>query len=169
MPTFDLIDSFIVTNSSTTTITFAAIPQTYTDLLFKVSVRNANANYGGFVFYPNSSSSNLAYCQGFASNSTRAGQTGTNNDMSNFPISGDAPSNTFTAVEIYVPNYKQASKFKTFQVRNYGRLKTGSDWKIAINNAWQAQASAITSFQISGITDNLAQNSTVYMYGISNA
>lgn len=169
MATFDLINSFTVINGSTTTITFADIPQTYTDLLFKVSVRNANNNYGGFVFYPNSSSSNITYVQGYASNSTIAGQTGTTNDSMQFPISGDSPSNAFTASEIYAPNYKQTSKFKTFQVRNFGRVKTGSDWKISLNNTWQAQASAITSLQVSAITDNFAINSTVYLYGLSNA
>ena len=166
-----LIASNAVGSGTPTNITFSSIPQTYTDLLVKVSLRGTQTpnHYLGWHMDINSSTSNFTnlYLQGGGSGTPGSGSSA--QYMGAIP-GGGGTANTFSNSEIYIPNYT-SSNYKSFSVDSTGEGNETLAFANFIAGLWSNTA-AITSLTIypdynSGV--GIAQYSTFTLYGISNS
>jgi hypothetical protein len=170
--TYTLISSNTVGSGGAATITFSSIPQTYTDLVVKASVRTdralendeisvrLNGNTSSIYSYRS-----LAGNGSSASNSTETNTTRFRN-LNNIP-GATATSNTFGNTEFYIPNYASAS-FKSISFNSSGENNATSSY-IDMAAGLFGSTSAVTSIEMfPRIGPNFVQYSTFYLYGISN-
>jgi hypothetical protein len=164
MATYQLISSATVGSGGAASIVFSSIPQTYTDLIIKLSGRTSD---GGF--YNNVTTS---------INNQTAGQWRTIYGFSSAAYSGNAtiiysPSvpassataNIFSNAEMYFPNYT-SSNVKSVSVDTPVENNSGSDYLTAMDAVNFTNGTAINTITL---TANFVQYSTAYLYGISNA
>ena len=102
--------------SSASTITFNNIPQNYTDLIVKLSIRTnyslAGTYYHNFDITINGGATAIVARQVFGYNGTSTGS----NSNTNIGVSAALnTSNTFTSVDFYFPNYT-SSNSKSFSI-----------------------------------------------------
>jgi hypothetical protein len=159
--TYTLISAYTL-SSTTSTVTFSAIPQTFDNLVLRTSLRSATSGVDVVVnLNLNGSSSTYTYrWWAFTGASSDSGTiqrflmaTGSNQSA-----------NFFSASEIFIPNYT-----KTI-VRTIGGTSvlenTGTYRSFGTATYWDSTA-PITSIQINE-TGGLVAGSTLRLYGIKN-
>lgn len=162
--TFTLIASSTVGSGGSTQVDFTSIPNTYTDLCVKASVRNTNANYGGFYMRFNSSSSSYT-----ARRIKQEGTTVSSDTSIEIPFEQSTwTASTFGNAEIYIPNYAgSANKSASIDAVTENN---GTDNRNTLNAWLWSNTAAITSISFGtfdlGFPDKFAQYSTFYLYGI---
>lgn len=160
--------------SSTTLTTAAAnvtisnIPQTYTDLLIRVTARSDSV--GGFAYtgslYFNGSSgvSSYTYLQAVG---TVSGARANNQNIPYWVAGPSATANNFSSSEIYVTNYTSTTNHK--QVSIHGAVPrqnaSVSGEEAMIAGLWQSTA-AITSITLD-VSGNFEAGSQFHVYGIN--
>jgi hypothetical protein len=174
--TYTLIEAKTL-GSTTSSVTFSAIPQTYTDLKLVWSGRQSrNVFTAGYtVVQFNSSTSNYTYKtfqaegSGSAVSQTQAGLT-----TDGFVIGGvDNSNNTadsFGINEMYVPNYT-SSNYKSVNGEGGSEQNATGVLMLFTSGLWSDTA-AITSVTLKpwvGSYFDWLANSTFYLYGISNS
>lgn len=158
-----------VLSSGATSITFDNIPSTYTDLLLVASVRSTRASnqqdYLQISF--NSSTSNFSGRRLRGTGAAVVSELTTVREVSDLPAS-QATSNTFSNIEIIVPNYAGSTN-KSFSATSAQEDNQTTAYLDAIAGLWSNTA-AITSITLgSGNTANLAADSSFFLYGITKA
>ena len=170
MATFIKIASTTVGSGGAASFTFSSIPQTYTDLLIKASLRTGTGGIGSYQFTFNGSSSGyserLIYGTGSATDSVSNSSTyiwwGFNTNENGSTAS------TFASNEIYIPNYT-SSNYKTLYADSVTE-NSGTGATAYLNAGLWSNTDAITS-----ITFDIEQaalfleNSTFTLYGIKNS
>lgn len=151
-----------VLGGSAAAITFSSIPQTYTDLFLKVSVRSTNADDGLFFKFNNTTASTswrnfLGYGSGVLS------QTGSGWLAGGGVRSGTA--STFTNIDIYIPNYA-GSTVKTASVNSTSEENSSTGYQFLVANLWNDPA-AINRIDLYLQGGSLTQYSSVSLYGIT--
>jgi len=172
MPTYQLINSSVLT-SSQASITFSAIPSTYTDLVLRWSSRadNASAANVNWIELNSDTSSNYSftYIQGGGSagvssarGSSELALYGGRQDAAN------ATSNTFGSAEMYIPNYT-ASVNKPVSMDSTTEDISTEAFRMATATLWR-NAATITSIRIrpNAGGQNFVSGSSFYLYGISS-
>lgn len=176
MPTFALIQAVTVSGSSTDTVQFNNIPQTFTDLILYVSAKSQfssdsdtiNLRYNSIASY----SGNRFYADG--------GSLVDNSYTSGIPIqiigsSISGSSNQFSSNRVQIYDYTNSTNVKsaiswggyTFNVGGTTYAKNG--WSYVKPSAGQSSA-PITSLTLTNASgSNFVANSTFYLYGIKNA
>jgi hypothetical protein len=165
--TYTLIQTIPVT-SSVASVTFSAIPQTYTDLMLRVSARtdraagisdsieirfnNSTSTYTGRILYTDGSS---VGSQTYSS----TGGVSANSD--------GASSNFFSNAEMYITNYT-GSMSKAWYSDNCAENNATNGYIITDCGLW-ATSSAITSLVCVGLNGNIKQYSSLSLYGISKS
>ena len=169
--TYSLISSNVL-SSSAASVTFSAIPATYTDLVLRCSVRTDNASgidNLGLVF--NSDTSSLYSSIMVRSNGTTASSASQTNAayIDARQIDGNtATSNTFGSTEIYIPNYTVAqNKTSSVHFVSENNLTAGYNGTVAGLYRSTTAISAITLNSVN--SNNFLSGSSFYLYGISNA
>ena len=167
--TYSKLAESTVGAGGTSAITFNNIPQNYTDLVIKLSIRNtaASAQSLGVKFNGSSSGYSDRWILGTGSAVSSSSDTASPMAIAYDALIGTNTASTFSSVEIYIPNYASA---------NFKSLSSDS---VSENNATAANASlfaalwsnvtAISSMQFlsySGTSQNFAQYSTATLYGI---
>jgi hypothetical protein len=174
--TYKLIEAKTLT-TTTASVTFSAIPQTFTDILIKVSARDDRAGqpntdlalqvgYNGTINTGSIYSAKQLYGSGSAAGSQSSSATYMYLGMANGPTS---TSNTFGNTEIYIPNYTSAN-YKS--VSTDGVSENNATTAYAVLNAGLASTNnPITDLKISAVygSGNFEQYSTFYLYGIKNS
>lgn len=168
--TYTLIASNTL-SSAAASVTFSSIPQTYTDLVLRVSTRtdgsadntllgvrfnnDTNTNYSSILLTGNGSTASSSTLGTFAN--TYLGQT----------VANTATANTFNNGELYVPNYT-ASQNKP--ISGIGIAENNSTTAIirAVAGLWQV-TSAITSITLISGNGNFMTGSSFFLYGIKNS
>ena len=168
--TYELIASNTVGAGGVSSVTFSAIPNTYTDLLIKYSARStAGGGWNDATLTFNgsgSSSSKFLYGDSTAANSSSSGSAvtlrGTNGNSTT--------ANTFGNGEFYIPNYA-GSNNKSISIDDVTENNSG-----ATNSAiTHLQAglitltSAVTSITMTIGSGLFVQYSSFYLYGIKNS
>lgn len=168
MATYKLISSFEL-SSTASSITFSSIPQTYTDLVLKISARMSSSSGGLFVL-PNNASTGYQ-CRRI----TREGG-GTSADLltGNYWFAYNngswSPSNTFSTNSYYIPNYTNTTWNKVASTDTTTTNTSSTTVFQGFNAQRITSTSAITSIVINpegGGT--FSTSSGFYLYGISNA
>jgi hypothetical protein len=163
--TYKLISSVTVGSGGAASITFSSIPQTYTDLVIRASIRDANgARYSTIFIRPNGSSSNFTGRRLYADGSSYGSDT----DASSGLTSGaTSTASTFGIFEAYIPNYTSSNN-KSISTDSAGESDNSTGiYQMLAANLWSV-SSAITSIRLD-TSDTIQQYSTAYLYGISNA
>jgi hypothetical protein len=170
--TFELIASSTVGAGGAASIDFTSIPQTYTDLVVKVSARNdAATTVGGLWIQFNGSSANLSARVLYGTGSA----AGSFSDTTVFAYSdaASATANTFSNVEYYIPNYA-GSNNKSLSVDSVMENNATAASSALTAGLW-SNTSAITSIKLltfnnsNSAAANFVQYSTAYLYGVKNA
>lgn len=165
-----LISSVTVGAGGASSIEFSSIPQTYTDLLIKISSRSAtSAVYDSLLIKPNGSTSSLSSRFLIGDGSTASSNNNTATAYVYYSVSAaTSTSNTFGNADIYIINYA-SSNYKHI-VSDGVSENNATNSGIGLNADLWTSSSAITSMTLalnSGST--FAQYSTAYLYGITNS
>ena len=171
--TYTLISSVTVGSGGSATIDFTSIPQTYTDLLLKLSVRGTAAGaHGGSaqMIFNNSTASNYSFRNLRGSGSTAISGSASSvafiRVTNNHPTAGNTAS-TFGSSEVYIPDYT-SSRGKSTSEDNAEENNTSESYTQIVAGYW-SQNNAITRITLTSEATLFSQYSTAYLYGISNA
>lgn len=160
-----------VLTSATDYFEFASIPQTFTDLYLRLSLRasttSGNSNLIIILNGITGTSYNWTYGEGNGSTITRGSPTGqpwfdVNNKINN--EDGTWGSNTFAVCNFWIGNYTN-STFKKGVSAEYASCRNSSTGVIGgMVGTWE-QTSAISNIQVNG-SNNFVTNSAAYLYGV---
>ena len=170
MATYKLIASSTVGSGGASSITFSSIPQTYTDLVVKYSMRdNANGTWHNVQLTFNSSSASYSSRLLWQYDGTVGSGTGATTWLqANYSVGNLGTSSTFSNGEIYIPNYA-GSNNKSVSVDVVTENNGTSVILVFAAGLW-SNTSAISSITFTPADSaTLQQYSTFYLYGISNA
>lgn len=168
--TYILIASNSLT-STTNTVTFSSIPNTYTDLVLKYSARtnDTNTNDNTVLMTLNGSSSSIYSITAIRNDISFNNSNATSfNTVTNINGTG-ATANTFTSVEIYIPSYT-ASANKPLSFDNAQETNATTAYRVAGAGLFRS-TSAISSISLA-IGDNtkgFVSGSSFWLYGIKNS
>ena len=168
-PTMKLIASVTVGAGGAASIDFTSIPGTYTDLKLVVSARSSSTAGQPWAVIRatfNGSSSNWAYKAIYGDGSTASSAGNTLSELG-FGTSSSNTASTFGNTEIYIPNYANSS-YKSVSVDSVTENNATQTLSALEANLWSNTA-AITSISLPCATGTWVQNSTAYLYGISNS
>ena len=155
-------------SSSTASITFSNIPQTYTDLKLVISARNNDTNGAGNILMGFNGSTSS-----FTNNFLQGSGSGTPGSSSVAQMIGDMDTaaetaNTFNNIEVYIPNYT-SNTYKSFISDSVMENNANPAYQMLTANLW-SNVSPITSIEITNRSagKSFVSGSTFYLYGISN-
>ena len=164
--TYELIETITVGVGGAASIEFTSIPQTYTDLLVKVSLRSDENNATAKLEF-NASSLNLT--QRFLQGSGSAASSGFSSTLINVMENpSSATANVFSSNEVYVPNYT-GSTYKSVSVDGVTEKNATDAYARLLAGLWSNTA-AITSLKITcTAAGDFVQYSSASLYGIKNS
>lgn len=170
--TYTLIEAKTLA-SSAASVTFTAIPATYTDLVLKMSTRMASGTFGEFsvIFNSNSSavySDIILYGSGSAASSYENASATSLNGILNTEGTSQT-SNTFSNNELYIPSYT-ASQSKPVGAVSVTENNATAAY-LSMNAGLFVSNTAISSINL---IDNINSRSfdtgsSFYLYGIKNS
>ena len=163
--TYTLIASYTV-SSAQSSYTFTSIPQTYTDLILKMSTRDGDTSGALTSVSFNGVTTNLS-----ARRIRGTGSAATSSTFaSNIYVQNNAGSytaNTFANTEIYIPNYT-SSNYKSVSADGVSENNATAAEMELDAGLWSSTA-AITSITLTAAAPNYQVNTTFYLYGVKNA
>jgi hypothetical protein len=151
------------------TVTFSSIPQTYKNLLIKVSARNTrSAGEAELRWTVNGSATSYAnrLLQGNGS-TISGGTTGTVYFYSGEISAATATASVFGSADIYIPNYT-GGNYKSVSADTASENNATSAYTTLTNGLWSNTA-AITSIAFYYSAGDWAQYSTFTLFGINNS
>ena len=168
--TYTLISSNVL-SSSAASVTFSAIPSTYTDLVLRVSARSDDAStVRGFRLNFNGVSG-TSYSETYLSGNGATASSVRDSSISYSDLGvvsgGSTTANTFGSVEIYIPNYAGATN-KPLSGDSASEDNSTTAYRRA-NAALFSNTSAISSVVATLNAGNFASGSSFYLYGIKNS
>lgn len=179
--TFELIQATTL-GSTQSSISFTVIPSTYTDLSVRISARSTaggGTNWDALLYRLNSATSgystrNLVGAGSgtpYSSSLTTATSTaasGTWGRLMDYGIdTSNQTANTFTSIDIYIPNYAGSTQKSLSMEYAYETNATAAYMEMVAG--LYTGTSAITQIDLALITGSFAANSTAYLYGVKNA
>jgi|688.fasta_scaffold1180100_2 hypothetical protein len=168
MPTTMKLIAKNVLGSTTSSVTFSDIPGTYTDLMLLLSVRSdrvtGTTDDAEILF--NSSTSNFTYRALRGSGSAASSSSGSTN-LYGIINNASTTSNTFSNVEIYIPNYAGSTN-KSFSVSVAHEDNASAAWIWLEAGLWSNTA-AITSITLDLTSGSYVSGSSFFLYGILKA
>jgi hypothetical protein len=174
--TFELISSVTVGAGGTTIASFSSIPSTFTDLQLVGSYRTTEAglNSGTLKIRFNSNFSSIYSYRELQGNGQNAGTAATGPDTSfdlNFQSneSDGNTANTFQSFQLYIPNYANTSYAKSASFESVSE-QNGTNAYADLGALSFNSTTAISSIEIRAFTtNNVAQFSTFYLYGVKSS
>ena len=174
-PTHVLIASQTLA-SSAASVTFSSIPQTYTDLVLRVSARTDRSGQqsDGLIWYYNttSGSASASYTTLYGSGSAAASSRNNGNfgELADYTTDGaTSTANSFGNLELYIPNYTTTG---TKPASAFGVTETNATtaYMGATAALFASSIGAVTSLLIyPGWSTNFVSGSSFYLYGIKNS
>jgi hypothetical protein len=160
------ISTVTVGSGGVSAVEFTNIPQTYTDLLIKISARSSTTTLA-LNLTVNGSTSGYSERLMYADGASLAGATASSAFINwlNLQNSSSSTSNTFSNCEIYIPNYT-VSDSKSFSGDTVVETNAVSTNQIYVNAALWANTAPITSIKFTPGSGLVAQYSTATLYGI---
>jgi len=170
--TYTLISSNVL-SSSAASVTFSAIPSTYTDLVVRMSVRTDRASTEDeLAIILNSVTTGTLYSNtNLYGNGTGVASDRTDGNRFEYRLRIDAnnnTSNTFASVEFYVPSYT-ASQNKPVSIDLAQEENGTTAHRTAVAGLFRS-TSAISNIEFrSDNSANFVSGSSFYLYGIKNS
>lgn len=164
------IQTITVSGTTTTSVTFSNIPQSYTDLKLVVSARvdnNAGQTWAGLRVAINGSTANMSYKALYGNGSNVAGGNTTITEPG-VAASSSATTGVFGTSECTFYNYT-SGYHKSFVAQGMNE-HNGAQALIALTTNLWAQTAAITQLTITAQNSawNFVAGSTFTLYGVSN-
>jgi hypothetical protein len=165
--TYTLISSNVL-SSSAASVTFSAIPSTYTDLVLRCSTRNSSGGTCVIATTFNSQASgySVTRLRGTGS-SASSGRTSSATYLYFSLTDSTYTANTFSNWEMYLPNYLSTTSkpVSNFSVTENNATTSYIDVNAGLSNI----TSAITSVTLTADGDTFVSGSSFYLYGIKNS
>lgn len=160
------ISTVVVGSGGASSIEFAGIPQTYTDLVLKLSARGTRSATECEVRITINSSSTSYSNRAIQGNGSSASSfTYSTTFYYNGEVSAStATSSTFGSAEIYFPNYT-SSNYKSISSDTVSENNATSAFITMVAGLW-SNTSPIASISIVPSFNNWAQYSSATLYGI---
>ena len=170
--TYELIETKTL-SSATASVAFTSIPQTYTDLLLKVSARaNVSGGYTNVMLGVNGSTSNITWLGLYGySNTLKGSNTNTSSRVIGNANANSSTSNSFSNNELYIPNYTSTTA-KSFTSDSIVASNDSTNPVLELDALlWNpATQAAITSLTLTNSAPgDFVSGSTFYLYGIKNS
>jgi hypothetical protein len=168
--TYTLISSNVL-SSSAASVTFSAIPSTYTDLVLRITARGTRVNTIAQLYlrFNGDSGTNYSATDIAGTGATASSSRSTSNTVLLVGImpAANATSNTFGSAETYIPSYtvSQNKPVGSFAVQE-DNITTAYAYATAA--LWRNTA-AITSIEALPSANDFAAGSSFYLYGIKNS
>ena len=169
--TYIAIATTTVGPSGITTIEFASIPQTYTDLALKVSARmNRAVDRQSLNVWFNSSTGSWSGIRlaGYDSGSTLSDTSSTTYYQIPQGVGTTATASTFSNSEYYIPNYTSSNK-KSISSDSVTENNSSTSWIVDLGAGLWSNTAAITNIKIDGNGWDFLQYSTATLYGIKSS
>lgn len=166
--TYTLISSNVL-SSSAASVTFSAIPSTYTDLVLRMSVASTGV-IDGILRFNGSSASNYSrtYLQGNGASTLNARSTNSSFiGLQDLYRNNGNTANTFSNCEIYIPSYTVSQSKPISAILADESNNTTAN--ITIIAGLFRDNTAISSFSISPNSGDFVSGSSFYLYGIKNS
>ena len=165
--TYQLIEAQTLT-TTTASVTFSSIPQTFTDLIIKISARDSGDNQASIKFNSSTTGYSNIRLQGTGVLAQSTTDSSTAKGIMGYSVNQTTSrtANVFGNAEVYIPNYAGSTN-KSFSsdgveennaIAAFSKLFTGL----------LANTAAITSITLSA-DGTFATDSTFYLYGIKNS
>jgi hypothetical protein len=173
MSTYTLISSQVLSTSAAS-VTFSSIPQTYKDLVLRVSARSDGATTGDYFIITINGNTGSIYSnteiQSYNGTSVlSANEANVSPSTANYNVTADAANNTastFASIELYIPNYT-ASTNKPFSQFGVKENNTSNIANVTAVASLFSSSAAITSLSFAPISPrNWVTGSSFYLYGI---
>ena len=162
---FELIEAKTLA-TTTASVTFSSIPQTFTDLLVLVSARGDAGGQRDCYISFNGSTSNFSNKVLDMSNNIVSSGTPARNIGA---VSGTTTTaNIFSNAAVYIPNYT-GSTYKSFSGDFVAENNAQSTNVILLSAQLWSDTAAITSIGFAPSGGSFIQYSTFYLYGIKNS
>ena len=170
--TYVKIASVTVGVAGAASMDFTSIPQTYTDLVLKVSTRgNGSGGHGESTQTVKFNGSTTGYTNTFVYQ-YGIGTTGSQAVANNTFIAGKPDTtytaNTFSNSEMYVPNYTSAN-YKSVSVDGTDENNSTSAVISSLTAGLWSNTAAITSIVVTPFAGSFVQYSTATLYGIKSS
>jgi hypothetical protein len=169
--TYKLIASNVL-SSAVANIFFTSIPQTYTDLVLRISSRSDALSLQSIRYEFNTASGtpgSQTFISGSGSSVSSGNLSGVYYNSSYNSLTGsNFTANTFSSDEIYISNYTGTAK-KVSSVFGVSENNASSNMNVSAN-LFDTSSAALTSIILSTSTgDNFVSGSSFYLYGIKNS
>ena len=170
--TFIKIASVTVGSGGSSTVSFSAIPSTYTDLLVKVSARISNSDSTWTLVQFNGDTTNGNYAYRYLEGNGTTPSTGSFSSSAGVPGGSNnfasATSNTFGNSDLYIANYTSSNQ-KSSLLNGVTENNATAAYQDFSGNKWSG-SSAISSMTFTAVNSGtFAQYSTFTLYGIKNS
>lgn len=172
--TMVLISAVNVGSGGAATISFSSIPQTYTDLVLKLSGRSATASGATYGYIQFNSSGGTAYSFRRLYGTGAAVAAGVESSLansggSNLINGNDRTASVFANSEAYISNYTSTSANKILSIDSVEENNATQAYHFMAGTQW-ANTAAITSITLTAeASANFAQYSSATLYGIKNS
>jgi hypothetical protein len=166
--TFELIASSTVGSGGAASISFSSIPSTYTDLVIKISGRSDLSQIReSFKINLNGSTASFTEKGLYGLGTGGSGSESNANPL--FASAATATSNTFSSIDIYVPNYT-SSNYKSISMDSVTESNDASGPVCYLASGLWSNTSSVSSITFTfSSASNFVQYSTAYLYGVKNA
>jgi hypothetical protein len=167
---FELISTQSI-SSTTTTVTFSSIPQTYSHLELRIVARSSasTTSDGMYLQYNGVSSASYAYHRLYANGASYISQntTGDTGALVAFIAGGTSPANAFSSTSLSIADYTNASKNPVVKFQN-ADINGSSNSVIMFGSGMLPTAGAVTSlsFTMPNLAGGFAAGSRFSLYGV---
>jgi hypothetical protein len=174
MPTTYTLITSNTLSSSAASVTFSAIPNTFTDIVVRASARSDfSAAIDSFIMRINAdSTSNYSETRlvAYAGTSILTDRYSNQTSIQNITLNGDtSTSNTFSVTEIYIPSYLSTVS-KAIPALSVVENNSTTVNQILTDAALYRGTSAISSIAFTpSAGTNFLSGSSFYLYGIKNS
>jgi len=165
--TYELIETKTL-SSTTASVTFASVPQTYTDLVLQISARTTEAENGTSLrVYFNADTANITVLELRAVNTTIASYS-VSYAQAGYIAGASSDANVFASATIYIPNYTSSNRKSSSGDIILPSNTAGNNYAVLSSRLWSV-TDAVTSITVACGGGSLVQYSNFYLYGIKNS
>ena len=171
--TYTLISSNVLSTSAAS-VTFSAIPSTYTDLVLRVSARDSQTGTGNFIPLQvqfNNTGVGFYSLTNLLGNGSTASSSRASNRNSFDPQtalnSSSSTTSTFTSIEVYVPNYNATMNYRVASIIS-ATEQNASAANITTTAGIFSNSLAINRIDLIAVS-SFVSGSSFYLYGIKNS
>jgi hypothetical protein len=163
--TFELIASSTVGSGGASSINFTSIPSTFTDLCVKYSLRVSTSDPNAVIRF-NGLTTAIITGRTLTGTGSSVASSSYSPQSDSFGLTNISSftSNTFSNIELYIPNYTSSNN-KSWSIDETTENNATLSYARLGAYLW-SNTSAISSIQMTG---SFVQYSTAYLYGVKNA